>query len=88
MMTRDNFCKRGDYGPNCFPLCKREDELVDHPLVHYSITQQVWTKVARSLNVSFSWAHGSFDESLYFWFSTCVYCLISPHSLFWGSRGT
>ena len=62
-MTWDNYCKRGGYDPNVCPICKINEEYVDHLLVHCPIIQQICLEVANSLNTTDKWAHGSLEES-------------------------
>jgi hypothetical protein len=50
VLIGENLAKRGISGPHRFPLCSAAQEMIDHMLIDYPYTQQVWTQVMQGLN--------------------------------------
>lgn len=55
IMTWDNVVKRGGVVLNICGLCTEGDKSVDHLLVSYYFTKQVWWQVTRAFNISQDW---------------------------------
>ena len=82
-MTRNNYCKRGNYGPCCCPLCKRDLETVDTYLyiVFHSTGMDI---CCFKLDISCSWDQGTSDENLCYCFSFENKQSLLPLFFIWG----
>ena len=67
ILTWKNLRKRGWIGPGCLPLCKREEDSVDHMFLSCVFSKAVWALVVEDFKMVFDWGDGHLNESLSSW---------------------
>eukprot|EP00253_Pinus_taeda_P024814 PITA_24814 len=55
------------YGPGRCPLCKIEEESINHLFLQCLETAKIWREVEKLLNKSFQWGNGNLDEAWSNW---------------------
>eukprot|EP00253_Pinus_taeda_P036521 PITA_36521 len=55
------------YGPGRCPLCKKEEESINHLFLQCLETAKIWREVEKLLNKTFQWGNGNLEEAWSNW---------------------
>jgi hypothetical protein len=67
ILTWEVLQKKGWQGPGICPLCRNNNEDIDHLFVHCSFTHTVWAITSFFLNVKKWWTGNTFNDCIASW---------------------
>ena len=79
----ENFHKRGGIGPGFCPLCKKDNESIDHILVHCEFAHSVCTEVRKQLRILGSQQSNSMIASYSAWKNVVPLHKTLPYFVSW-----
>ena len=69
ILTWKNLRKRGQVGPGFFPLCRKEEELVEHLFLECDYNKVVWSYTPRDLKVNLDWRGSCLEDIFKDWYA-------------------
>jgi hypothetical protein len=84
ILTGVNYQKRGGIGPLVCNLCLKNEETTTHLFVECQKTQNIWSKVIKTLRIDSDWKCTTIEENLRHWFFKLPKLRHIPFLVFWG----